>query len=150
MRQDSWLPTVVRGKSHALLSLLPAVEDKGGQIERNATNSRDIRENIHLTVQGVIGSKMIGDDVRQIMRREKVDDDENENHRDGEHRRASFDQHKDSPNGNEHNQQTGDHLNQDGKVGELPISAAEHYNQGKDVTYGDGEQDSAIITSRFT
>ena len=80
---------------HVLLFHLPAIKDKSGQIERNATNSRDIRKNIHLTVQGVIGSKMIGDDVRQIMRREKVDDDENENHRDGEHRRASFDQHKD-------------------------------------------------------
>ena len=80
---------------HILFFYLPAVKDKSGQIERNVTNSRYIRENIHLSVQGVIGSKMIGDDVRQIMRREKVDDDENENHRDGKHRRASFDQHKD-------------------------------------------------------
>ena len=92
---------------------------------------------------------MIGDDVRQILRREKVDDDENKNHGDGEHRRASFYQHKDSANGNENDQQTGDYLIQYGKVGKLPISAAEHSNQRKDVTLGDGEQDSAIITSRF-
>ena len=60
-----------------------------------------------------------------------MDDDENENHRDGEHHRVSFDQHKDSHYANEHNQQTDDHLNQDGMVSKLPISAAEHSDQGK-------------------
>lgn len=119
---------------HILLFHLPAVKDKSGQIERNVTNGHDSGENIHFSVQGVIGSKMIGDDVRQIMRREKVDDDENKNHGDGEHRSASFYQHKDSPNGNEHNQQRGDNLNQDGMVGKCPISAAEHSDQGKNIT----------------
>ncbi len=80
---------------HVLLFHLPAVKDKSGQIECNITNGWNGGEIIPLSVQSVVWGEMLGQNVRQVMRREKVDDDENENHRDGEHRCVSFDQHKD-------------------------------------------------------
>ena len=49
---------------HIMLFQFPAVKDKSSQIERNVTNGRDSGENIHFSVQGVIGSEMIGQNVR--------------------------------------------------------------------------------------
>ena len=73
--------------------------------------------------------------------------DDNKDRCDGEHHRFSFDQHKDSPYGDEHNQQAGDHLDQYGKVGKCPVIAAEHSNYGKNVPKGDGEQYPCVKAS---
>lgn len=43
---------------------LPAVKDKGGQIERNIANDRNITRISHLHIQGVVESETLGHDVR--------------------------------------------------------------------------------------
>ena len=43
---------------------LLAIKDKGGQIERNIANDRNIAKISHLHVQGVVGSETPGHDVR--------------------------------------------------------------------------------------